>query len=491
MNVTNLSVMYNKNTHYTTQAAKAPTQDRAASSDVMIPTSSKAAPTGAPTTTKPSVSTDVPLGAPSQDTIEMSALKKVISEGPSEPTWTLVPPGKKPKNRRTKRLQQAKAEAQAQRPARQKVADGGPRPQSGVEPLAQVSGTSGQAERTQAQASHHATPATSESNRPRPQSKARGKRAGRLAKQKTTPPSQVTTGKRTRPDDTTTPTGDGKRVRAGSSQTRVSYAAAFKANELCVAVMTEPIYDLTAEQANGIKTCLEKQLVVDLLNPATADHMANVGFRGKAHFGNGVLKMWCESDVALGWLRCAVKNIASPIAGSTLVVRPQSEIQRRILCGLLVPQLDMEIDTIRQLLTAHNSKSVNIRSWSLVKAEKQTETETPGVYLLLRIPESDVDKLKRNERRLNWMFGSIYVRILEEDPGTSSARATAQTPAQPKPTSHPPAKAGETQPERQPEGMDTNIEPPSTPGPDEERFLDVEGSEASDSCLNSSPLRAS
>lgn len=127
----------------------------------------------------------------------------------------------------------------------------------------------------------------------------------------------------------------------------------------------------------------------------------------------------------------------------------------------------------------------------LVKAERQTESETPGVYLLLRIPESDVDKLKQRERRLKWMFGNIYVRILEEETGKNSAKGTAPTPAQPTQTPPAPERVDTNPPECQPEGMDMNVDPPSTPKPDEDHFLDVEGSEASDSCLNSSPLRAS
>lgn len=508
------------------KAATAPTQDRAASSGAMNPTTSRAAPSGAPTqstsapttapilrkaasptkprgntaastgpscsttTIRPSVSTDAPLGAASKDTIEMTTLKDVISEGPPEPTWSLVSSRKKQKNKKPKQRQQAAANPQAGIPAREKVAEGGPRHQPGAKSSAQVGKTSGQAERTQAQATHPATPATSGGNQPPRRSKPRGKRAGKLAKQ-SHPIPQTTTGKRSRPDDSTTPTGDGKRARAGSSQTRVSYAAAFKANELCVAVMTEPFYDLTPEQANGIRKCLEKQLVDDLLNPSTADHMADIGFRGKAHFGEGALKMWCEDDASLEWLRRAVANLASPIAGSKLVVKPQSEIQRRILCGLLVPELTLDIDNIRQILTAHNSKFVNIRTWMLVKAERQTESETPGVYLLLRIPESDVDKLKQRERRLKWMFGNIYVRILEEETGKNSAKGTAPTPAQPTQTPPAPERVDTNPPECQPEGMDMNVDPPSTPKPDEDHFLDVEGSEASDSCLNSSPLRAS
>lgn len=250
--------------------------------------------------------------------------------------------------------------------------------------------------------------------------------------------------------------------------------------------MTEPLYDLTAEQAEGIKTCMEDRLADDIYNQATADHMSNVGFRGKAHYGEGALKLWCESNVALEWLRRAVETIASPIAGTKLVVRPQSEIQRRILCGLLIPNLTRDINDIRHILTIQNKTTVNVRSWTLVKAEKQAEKETPGIYLLLRIPEPDVEKLRQQDRRLNWMFGNIYIRILEDERGASSNSADDPAPA-------PPGKTPQV-PDREPEPileeMETNIDSPLNPT-NEDRFQEDEGSEYSESCLDSSPLRPS
>ncbi|KOB64359.1 Uncharacterized protein OBRU01_20550 [Operophtera brumata] len=205
--------------------------------------------------------------------------------------------------------------------------------------------------------------------------------------------------KRSRPYDTTTPTGDSKRVKPGTSQRKgsASYAASFRANELFVAVMTEPYHDLTAEQATGIRTALKLKFEDELLEPSTTAQTAKVHFRGKAHFSEGVLKLWCEDDYALGWLRRAVSDTASQIPGTKLVVRPQAEIQRRILCGLFIPEPNRQKDKLRRLLALHNP-TVNVNSWSLVKAERQTERETPGVHLLLRVPESDVDKIKQRER---------------------------------------------------------------------------------------------
>ncbi|KOB65421.1 putative heat shock protein 70 HSP70 interacting protein, partial [Operophtera brumata] len=136
------------------------------------------------------------------------------------------------------------------------------------------------------------------------------------------------------------------------------------------------------------------------------------------------------------------------------------------------------------------SKNPSITTRSLqpsCRAERQTERETPGVHLLLRVPESDVDKIKQRERRLYWPFGNIYFRILEGESGNASDKGNAPTD----PASRPPEKPESEQPECQlhQDTMDVVVDPPTTSK--QEFFLDVEGSGDSESCLNSSPIRDS
>lgn len=400
-----------------------------------------------------------------QSRAESKVAPKVVTKGPTKPALEAMP--------QAAQRAAAKATPNAAPPA----------PRVAVEVAPEV----------QPQAAPATTPTTSVGYTPRNHYPTqRGKRSGKHVRDHNDAgPSGVQ--KRTRPDDTTTPTGDSKRVRPGTGTKKASYAEAFKSHELCIAVMTHPAFDLSTEQGEGIKKCLEERLQSALDNPTTNQEAGELGYRGKAYVGEGVLKLWCEDDDSVKWIRRTVEDIASPIAGTRLVVRPQAEIQKRLLCGLHIPAPEMAITRVRHYLTSQNRK-YDVNSWTLVRAERQPASETPGIYLLLKIPETQVALLKNNERRMKWMFGNVYVRILGDDTGGAHA------PAMPTPTPAPtPAQdqemEGTTTVENQPAGTATATAAAATDPPAtevvEDFFLDGEGSEASESCLNSSPMRDS
>lgn len=227
--------------------------------------------------------------------------------------------------------------------------------------------------------------------------------------------------KRVRPEDSVIPTGIKKkskparsRMVGGSLVTYAEAAASYRNNELCVAVMTEPFEEMTQEQAEGIRLNIEKQLRALLMadpDPSNPTENTAIRFRGKAHFAEGVLKSWCEDAFTVAWLKRITNNMPSPIPGTNLTVRPQAEIPKKALCMLFVPENTEDTPALLKLLTRQNP-NLSINTWTLT--HERVRQEPPGTCLFFRVPESMVQTIKNQERRVYYLMGSIYIRFLEE-----------------------------------------------------------------------------
>ncbi|CAB3259899.1 unnamed protein product [Arctia plantaginis] len=242
-----------------------------------------------------------------------------------------------------------------------------------------------------------------------------GKRA-RRATRGGKPSSETKPVKRTRPDESRTPQGSGKRFKPLPKTGSTSYSDALKANDLCVAVMLEPYHDLTKAQAEAIEGQLQGVLDEEIFSPGTSSApVAAPQFRGKAFYSEGALKMWCNDEYALQWLRRSLVRIPSPREGTKLVVRRQSEIPKRIKAGLLVPQIGPDDTLVRiQTRLKYQNSQYNVANWALYHAEAQEEKKC--LFLVLGIPEEDVVKLKASERRVYYKLGNLCVRFLDERP---------------------------------------------------------------------------
>ncbi|XP_049884088.1 uncharacterized protein LOC126379393 isoform X3 [Pectinophora gossypiella] len=187
--------------------------------------------------------------------------------------------------------------------------------------------------------------------------------------------------------------------------------------ELQVAVITEPYKPLNSKQADCIQQAIDQQLMEEILAPGR--HIV-AAFRGKPFYSEGGLKMWCEDDYALEWLRRTVRNMPSPREGTHLIVVRQSEIPRRVKSALLVPDVDTsqsgEVDRVRKILAAQNPW-YNVNSWTLYHAEEQGRNPT-RLFLVLGILPEDVEVLVKRERRVAWRTGSIYIKFFNETLGS-------------------------------------------------------------------------
>lgn len=340
---------------------------------------------------------------------------------------------------------------------------------------------------------------------------------GRKKQQKSTmgPPARAQ--KRSRPEDSVTPTGISKKSKPARSHmvdgSLVSYAetaASFRNNELCVAVMTEPFMDLTQEQAEGIRQTIEdhlRALLKAVPEPATTTQNTAIHFRGRAHYAEGVLKTWCEDDFTLAWLKGFIQNTPSPLPGTKLTVRPQADIPKKALCVLYVPENSEDTTDLLGMLARQNP-NLKMNTWTLTHA--RVNQEPPSTCLFFRVPESLVKIIKDQQRRVYYLMGSIYIRFLKEGgtkedaavPSTSTTSAAPGVELEPPPPEHSPTPlamgmAGEAV------ELATSmaaLEVESTKGPtqdppssgltsDEECFPTGERSEDEDSNLCSSPLR--
>ncbi|XP_059046131.1 uncharacterized protein LOC131841813 [Achroia grisella] len=205
--------------------------------------------------------------------------------------------------------------------------------------------------------------------------------------------------------------------------------------------MVEPYSDLTQDQAEDLRKQIEvrlrQQIRANLTLPAKT--RKDLKFRGKAHFADGVLKTWCEDDFTRAWLEQTVQTMASPVEDSSLVVRPQSAIPKKVPCLLFVPGETGDTTELRELLSGQNS-NLNMNSWTLT--HERIRTDPPGTCLFFRIPETDVDVLRAQERRIYYMMGNIYVRFMDKDgshqtkPNIKQSEVTkvAEQQTDPKPT---------------------------------------------------------
>lgn len=210
--------------------------------------------------------------------------------------------------------------------------------------------------------------------------------------------------KRARLDESSSPSGEAKKLRlepAGSSP-RVAYADALKA-DLLVAVTTVTSGHLSPQLSQEVQNQLQARLMEDAMQPGTSQ--SGPLFRGKPTVVDGGLRLWCENQETLTWLRQCVATITLS-TGEKVIVKRQSEISRRVRCGILLPGIWDNFQAVARTLRYQNPWA-GIDQWLLHKTDKQ-ETET---FAVVSIPEAVVQPLMDRGRRLGFLLGSVYVKF--------------------------------------------------------------------------------
>lgn len=157
---------------------------------------------------------------------------------------------------------------------------------------------------------------------------------------------------------------------------------------------------------------------------------------------------------------------------------------------LQVPGFAGNTETLRTLLARQN-RHLNIKSWSLT--HERSMGDSSGVQLYFRVPQTDVETLQTNNRRVYYLMGNIYVRFLDRENPTrvdaqvcvAAPEASEPGPSRPTPT---PPELGEVEAIGDTVPLVPMEVATGTNTSDEECFPETGGSELSDSCLRSSPL---
>lgn len=259
--------------------------------------------------------------------------------------------------------------------------------------------------------------------RPRPVSKAVG---GASAKKPA--PVKPATAKRVRPNETLSPKGDAKRAKVGSTgkSLPVSYADAAQAH-LLVAIRTTPPTDLSVEQTNtvlmGVWHSIDASLASAVQNNT---ELPNINFKGKPFHSDGVLKMWCGDDETRKWLDDTVRSLPSPVPGTRLEMVSQKELVPRVKAAVFLPCIEETSLNIIELRLRAANRWLNVGSWAIHKCEYQ-ETPNQGHFLMMGIPQTEVDLILKHDRRISYGVGAAYIRFF----GPSGLQDTPPKPSHP------------------------------------------------------------
>lgn len=233
--------------------------------------------------------------------------------------------------------------------------------------------------------------------------KNRQRRAANAIAKSAQAPARTEPSKRSRMDDTVSPRGDHKKAKLDSSRRApVSYADIVQ-NDLCIAITGDDHKQLTVEQANAVKGYLEECIMDGARDP---DSDFSPGFRGKPIIADGALKLWCEDDASLRWVKSTIAA-AAEIIGMKVTVKRQKELTRRIRAALFIPDCRRSVEDTGLVLNKQN-RWAQINSWTIYSHSKQSDNT---MFLTLGIPENIVPLLMNKERRLTHNLGNVYVRF--------------------------------------------------------------------------------
>jgi hypothetical protein len=171
-----------------------------------------------------------------------------------------------------------------------------------------------------------------------------------------------------------------------------------------MAITTATTEHLSPAQSEEVKEQLQRLLLKEAMQPGNSQS-EGPQFRGKPTFSNGSLKLWCEDKGTMAWLNNNVSAITLS-GGQKLVVKRESELPKRVRCGILLPGLHDTTTEIGHMLRYQN-KWAEIDRWLLYGLKKQA-TDT---FAKVSIPETVVGPLMNRGRRLSFMLGSVYVKF--------------------------------------------------------------------------------
>lgn len=208
-------------------------------------------------------------------------------------------------------------------------------------------------------------------------------------------------------NETSSPRGERKRPRLDKSKRDAnrSYAQA-ASSDLDVAVTCGRTGLISKEVSNLVLAAIQDKIIAEASSPIQGSPAPT--FRARPLFSGGVLRLWCGNDHTLAWLRNTITELPPP-TNTSLVIRRQAEIQRRVRCGILIPDEQgrfAEPSNIGRALCYQNAW-VDVKGWVLLGAHKQAD----AWFVVVGVPEDQIPTLMKAERRLSFGVGTVYVKF--------------------------------------------------------------------------------
>lgn len=175
------------------------------------------------------------------------------------------------------------------------------------------------------------------------------------------------------------------------------------AKHLLVCVVSEPFNYLSLMEVELIRLALNYRLEKAVSSEA-AEYIPT--FRGNACHYKGGLRVWCESDRDLKWLKDSVARLPSPVVGSKLIVTEQSDVPERVKARIFIPSTEDEAVVLKVL--KYQNRWCDLNTWALFSTKKCTA----GVLCVFYIPIEQMLIIKK-ERRCNMSFllGEVSVKF--------------------------------------------------------------------------------
>ncbi|XP_063364970.1 uncharacterized protein LOC134653526 [Cydia amplana] len=175
------------------------------------------------------------------------------------------------------------------------------------------------------------------------------------------------------------------------------------AMHLQVCVLTEPFRYLTVLEVEMIRLALVYKLEKDVYSESGYIP----AFRGcPGHFKGG-LKIWCESDRDLGWLREAVLSIVSPAIGTKLIIKQQGAVPQRARMTVSIPTTEDGAFILKVL--KRQNPWCDVDSWTLFST--WLDAKSKGLTCVFYIPHKHIRLIKEKYCRLSFLLGYVKADI--------------------------------------------------------------------------------
>ncbi|XP_063543396.1 uncharacterized protein LOC134751832 [Cydia strobilella] len=209
-----------------------------------------------------------------------------------------------------------------------------------------------------------------------------------------------------KPDESCSPKGDYKKQRLVSpSQPGVSKTQA-TASDLTIVITDAKSGKISADQSNAILRGLHQAIAEEARKNIVGATPPK--FKGKPIFAEGQLRIFAEDENSAAWSQQCVKALTLPNISLTAV--RQSEMARRVKCGLLIPNINNSSwEDVRQAADGlkYQNEWAKVGTWSIIEILRQDQ----GWFVAFTISEDLVSAFMERGRSLNCGVGNVYLRF--------------------------------------------------------------------------------